>query len=142
MKARNLWRTLVIPLLMGSAFAFGTARLGIALAEVDNWNHAANCNNWHPHTWSVYSWSSAPSNTNALSEATLKEWNYSTNSYQTMVDTVSNFQEGGSGSVSADAYESTYEYGTGTWQAIDQYAEDYGSSYGPSGIVYAYPSCG
>lgn len=109
---------------------------------MDNWNHDANCNNWHPHTWSDYSWSGAPSNTNALSEATLKEWNYSTNSYQVMVDTVSPFHEGSSGSVNADAYESTYEYGTGKWQAIDQYVEDYGSNYGPSGAVYTYPDCG
>ncbi|MGH2443674.1 MAG: type II toxin-antitoxin system VapC family toxin, partial [Chloroflexota bacterium] len=33
--------------------------------------------------------------------------------------------EGSSGTANADAYESTYEYGTGKWQAIDQYVEDY-----------------
>jgi hypothetical protein len=142
MKGIRLWRALFAPVLLASAFAVGAAHSGVAHAETDTWNHDANCNNWHPHSWSQYIWSGSPSNTLVFAEAQLWKWNYSTGSYQLDKDSQPMPQYGSSGSIDADAYESANEYGTGNWQSVNSYNELYGQSQGPHATVYKYPNCG
>lgn len=114
-----------------------------AYADTTTWTPDGNCNNWHPHGWSDLSWSGGPSNANGDAEAQLYQWNYSTSSYWLKVDDTKDPSTGGSsGSANADAYESTYEYGTGKWQVQVYYAYEYGSNDQEYALNYDYADCG
>lgn len=126
-------------------FVLNAQGVGSARADSTNWVYDANCNNWHPHAWSNLSYSGGPSNANAFSHADLYQWNYGTSKYDyvhTPNDAAwSGF--GSSGTSNADGYESSGEYGTGVWQAIEDYTYWYGTNDNiAGGNHYDYPDCG
>lgn len=113
---------------------------GPALAETDNWSHDANCDNWHPHTWSDFSWSGATPSTSAYSDAELDKWHNGGYVYWGADTNYGPF--GSSGNANADEYDSAGEQGSGHWQAIDDYFETHGSGYSGPPKAYTWPDCG
>lgn len=129
--------------LAGAAVLVGvlaTAGVGTARADYTTWNRNANCNNWHPHAWSDYTWSGGPSNANATTSAYLKEW--INGQYVLQKSGQGSGGPGSSGSSNADAYVSNGEYGTGTWQSEEFYFYYYASVLQGGSQEYDYPNCG
>lgn len=133
MISHRRWRALLVPVILGSAVAVGTASVQISHAETDNFSYNGNCNNWVPHGWSTYSWSGAVASTHAFTATGLYEWSTTYNSYVYEYGVQSSTVYGTSGTVTADAYwPYGSEYGT-KWQVQSAYNEN--GSYSPTGTT-------
>jgi hypothetical protein len=135
--------TVVSTAVVTAVILVATISSQVARADSWTWDHDANCNNWHPHVWSNFSWSGGPSNANGDATVWLSQWDYSKNKYvlnrETLVDPLDN---GSSGSANADAYDPNNENGTGNWQAVEYFEYEYGDTIENNGYTWHYPNCG